>query len=78
MGAFIGMILSPLGRWIAGAAGVLIVFVAYSADQRSRGAAKALEKVERNNAVVSQKAESASRKSRDPYARGMFLEYRDH
>lgn len=78
MGSIIGLMLtSRLARMVAAGLGILVAFGVYTADQRSKGAQKALAQVERANDAASKKAESASRKSRDPYARGMFLEYRD-
>lgn len=38
----------------------------------ARGAEKAIAKVERNNAVVTNKAKDAGRKSADPNARGVL------
>lgn len=71
----VAFLLSPIGRAVAGIAGVLLFLSAFALDQRRTGANNALAKVERNNAAVTSKAGNAGRRSLDPASRGLSNPY---
>ncbi len=64
---------SPLGRLVAGGAGILVFIAAFAFDQQNRGASKVVAKIERQtNEAVSQanRARSGSATARgvlDPH-----------
>lgn len=62
--AILTFLLSPIGRLIAGAAGVLVIVSVFTSHQRSIGAAKAVAKIERATNEAVSKAQSAGSKSR--------------
>lgn len=71
MAFFLSFLISPLGRIIAGAGGVLIIVFAFGAQQRSIGAAKAVAKIEAKNHEAVSIAGKAGAASRSPSARGV-------
>lgn len=56
--------LSPIGRLLVGAAGVLVIVSVFASHQRSIGAAKAVAKIEKATNDAISKAGSAGSKSR--------------
>lgn len=71
MTAILSWVFSPLGRFVSGAAAILVFLGMFASQQRE----VALVKVERNNVQLSKKAGTAGRKSLDPNARGVLLPY---
>jgi hypothetical protein len=67
--------MTPIGRMIAGAGGILLLVFAFGTHQRSIGAAKAVAKIEKATNDAIGKANSAGAKSRS--GSGLRLEYRD-
>lgn len=65
---------SPLGRLVAGGAAILVFLGMFALDQRQRGAAKAVAKIEKVTSDAVSKADRAGARSRggasglrDPY-----------
>ena len=75
MVAILPFLLSPVGRVLAGAGGVLLLIVAFGSHQRSIGAAKAVAKIEKATNDAIGKANTAGSKSAS--GRGLQLGYRD-
>lgn len=73
MMSIIGFLLSPLGRILAGVSAVGLFVFAFALDQRSRGAEKAVARIEKATQHAVSKADRAGRRSRtgsgvrDPY-----------
>lgn len=71
--SIISFLLSPLGRIVAAGLGIVVFVSAFAFDQRSRGAASAVAKIERQTNEAVSKAHSvrdasASRRGmRDPF-----------
>jgi len=63
---------SRLGQAAVVAAGIVALLVAFASHERSKGEAKAVAKMERNNAAVQKKADAAGRKSRDDNSPGVL------
>lgn len=73
MVTILSFLLTPLGRWAAGAGGVLLLVVAFGSHQRSVGAQKAVAKIEKATNDAIGKAATAGDKSRA--GRGMLNPY---
>lgn len=73
MAAILAFLLTPIGRMLAGAGGVLLLIVAFGSHQRSIGAAKAVAKIEKATNDAIGKAHRAGSKSAS--GRGMQLPY---
>lgn len=58
MATILAFILTPLGRWAAGAGGVLLLVWSFGVHQQSKGAAKERAKIERAADVNSKIAET--------------------
>lgn len=59
MATILTFILTPLGRWVAGALGLLFIVFAFAGHQRSIGAAKAVQKMEARANANAEKADKA-------------------
>lgn len=75
MVTILSFLLTPLGRWTAGAGGILLMVFAFGAHQRSIGAAKATAKIEKATDNAISKANSAAAKSAS--GRGVLIPFRD-
>jgi hypothetical protein len=76
MAAFFAFVLTPLGRMLAGAGGVLLLVVAFGSHQRGIGAAKAVAKIEKATNHAVNQARRAGNRSKS--GGGMLnLPYRD-
>ena len=75
MAAIFAFVLTPLGRMLAGAGGVLLLVVAFGSHQRGIGAAKAVAKIEAKTNEDVHRAGNAGRKSATGV--GVQLNYRD-
>jgi hypothetical protein len=73
--AILSFLLTPFGRWAAGAGGVMLMIFAFGAQQRSIGAKKATAKIEAKTNEDVKKADGAGRKSAAGH--GVQLNYRD-
>ena len=60
------------GKMVAGVIAGLICVGLFAWDQQSRGANKAVAKIERKDAANVKKADTVGAKSRDPTSRGML------
>ena len=77
IGTLLAFFVSPLGRIAAAALGVVVFLSAFAFEQRSKGAAKAVAKIEERNHENATKADRARRSAdslsddrlRDPYFR---------
>lgn len=73
MMSIVAFILSPIGRIVAGVSAIGLFVVAFAYDQRSRGAEKAVAKIEKATQHAVSKADRAGHRSRtgsgvrDPY-----------
>jgi hypothetical protein len=75
MGAILAFFLTPIGRMVAGAGGVLLLVFAFGAQQRSIGAKKAVAKIEaKTNADIARADRAASKSAA---GRGVQLPFRD-
>jgi hypothetical protein len=61
--AILSFLLTPFGRWAAGAGGVMLMVFAFGAHQRSIGAGKAVAKIEAKTNADLNRADRAARKS---------------
>jgi len=68
----IAFFLSPIGRYLAAAIGVVALVSGFALREQKKGAEKLATKIEANNAAVSKKADTAARKSADPRAPGVL------
>jgi len=64
MGAILAFLVTPIGRMLAGAGGVLLIVVAFGSHQRGIGAAKAVAKIEKATNHAVNQARRAGDKSR--------------
>lgn len=71
MATILTFILTPLGRWVAGALGLLFIVFAFAGHQRSIGAAKVVQKMEARANANAEKAETIRRSVQSTPASGL-------